>query len=96
MARVDFVANESYMKARIYYNVFFSNDVASNHKGKFRGMHYCKIPIKYLFEYNDVPNAILLYEDIELRYFTDIGLSMDNRDWEWVRDKNGRWKDNKK
>lgn len=94
-ARVDVVANESYMKARVYYKAFFSNDVASDHKGKFRGMQYWKIPIKYLFEYNDVPNAILLYEDIELRYFTDIGLSMDNRDWEWIRDSNGRWKQNK-
>lgn len=94
-ARVDFVANESYMKARIYYKAFFSNDVASDHKGKFRGLQYWKIPIKYLFEYNDVPNAVLLYEDIELRYFTDIRLSMDNRDWEWIRDENGRWKQNK-
>ena len=48
------------MKARIYYKVFFSNGVASDHKGKFRGIQYWKIQIKYLFEYNDVRNAILL------------------------------------
>lgn len=94
-ARVDVVANESYMKARVYYKAFFSNDVASDHKGKFRDKRYWRIPIKYLFEYNDVPNAQLLYEDIELRYFTDISLSMDNRDWEWIQDENGRWKQNK-
>lgn len=80
------------MKARIYYKAFFSNDVASDHKGKFLGKQYWKYPIKYLFEYNDVPNAILLYEDIKLRFFTDIGLSMDNKDWEWIQDNNGRWK----
>jgi len=94
-ARVDVVANESFMKARIYYKAFFSNDVASDHKGKFRGNEYWKFPIKFLFEYNDVPNAILLYEDIELRFFTDIGLSMDNKDWEWIQDSNGRWKKQK-
>ena len=75
-------SNESYIKARIYSKAFFRNSIACDRKGNFRDMQYWKIAIKYLFEYNDVPDAILLYEDTELRYFTDIGLSMDNRDWE--------------
>jgi len=58
-ARVDVVAKESFMKARIYYKAFFRNDVASDHKGKFLGKQYWKYPIKYLSEYNDVHKAIL-------------------------------------
>ena len=75
------------MEARIYYKAFFSNDVASDHKRKFRGKQYWN-------SYNEVPNAILLYEDIELRFFTDIGLPMDNKDWchTPIQDNNGRWK----
>jgi hypothetical protein len=64
------------MEARIYYKAFFSNDVASDHKRKFRGKQYSPFS----------------YEDIELRFFTDIGLPMDNKDWEWIQDNNGRWK----
>lgn len=90
-ARFDVTANESYIKARVYYKAFFSNDIVCDHKGKFRAMQYWKYPIKYLFQNNDVPNSILLYEDIELRFFTDVGISMDNRDWEWVEDSKGQW-----
>lgn len=90
-ARFDVTANESYIKARVYYKAFFSNDIVCDHKGKFRAMQYWKYPIKYLFQNNDVPNSILLYEDIELRFFTDVGISMDNRDWEWIEDSKGQW-----
>lgn len=129
-ARVDVIANEIYLKARVYYKAFFSNDVAADHEGKFRGKPFWKFPIKvssplatslsllfsttrifciltpesmttfhprhfqlkYLFQYNDKPNAIILYEDIELRFFTDVRLSMDNKDWDWVKNDDGRWK----
>lgn len=91
-ARVDVIANEIHLKARVYYKAFFSNDVAADHEGKFRGKPFWKFPIKYLFQYNDKPNAILLYEDIELRFFTDVRLAMDNKDWDWVKDDDGRWK----
>lgn len=91
-ACVDVIANESYLKARVYYKASFSNDVVSDHHEKFRGKPYWKFPIKYLFQYNDEPNAILLYEDIELRFFTDVRLLMNNKEWEWVKDDIGRWK----
>lgn len=91
-ARVDVLANETYLKARIYYKAFFSNDVATDHHGKFNGKQYWAFPIKYLLQYNDVPNAIVVYEDIELRFFTDVRLSMDNKEWEWIKDGHGRWK----
>lgn len=85
-ARIDVTANETYIKARVYYKAFFINDVVCDHKGKFRGNQYWKFPIKYLFQYNDVPNSILLHEDIELRFFTDVGWSTDN-----VDSADGRW-----
>mmetsp|Transcript_1143 Transcript_1143/g.2575 ORF Transcript_1143/g.2575 Transcript_1143/m.2575 type:complete len:344 (+) Transcript_1143:98-1129(+) len=91
-ASVGVVANECFLKARIYYKSYFSNDVVSDHVEKFRGMPYWKFPIKYLFRYNDVPDSVQLYEDIELTYFTDIKTSMDSKDWEWIKGENGRWK----
>lgn len=91
-ARVDVVANESYLKARVYYKGFFSNDVVTDHGGNFRGKPYWKFPIKYLFQYNDQPNAILLYEDIELRFFSDVRIAMDTKEFDWVKDDDGYWK----
>eukprot|EP00536_Pseudo-nitzschia_multiseries_P008439 jgi/Psemu1/305718/fgenesh1_kg.214_\ len=90
-ARVDVVANETYVKARVYYKCFFSSDVATDHGGKFRDKPYWKFPIKYLFQYNDQPSAVLLYEDIELRFFSDVKLAMENKEWEWAQDETGRW-----
>lgn len=86
------LANESYLKARIYYKCYFSNDVATDHEGKFDGKPYWKFPMKYLMQYNGIPKQIVVYEEIELRFFTDIHVAMDNKDWEWVKDENGRWK----
>ncbi|KAG7346810.1 hypothetical protein IV203_005879 [Nitzschia inconspicua] len=86
------LANESYLKARVYYKCYFSNDVATDHEGKFDGKPYWKFPMKYLLQYNGMPKQVVVYEDIELRFFTDIRVAMDNKDWEWVKDENGRWK----
>jgi hypothetical protein len=86
------LANESYLKARIYYKCYFSNDVATDHEGKFDGKPYWKFPMKYLLQYNGMPKHIVIYEDVELRFYTDIRIAMDNKDWEWVKDENGRWK----
>lgn len=85
------LANESFLKVRIYYRAFFSNDVVTDHHEKFDGKQYWNFPIKYLFQYNDIPNAAVVYEDVELRFFTDVRVSMDNKDWEWVKGGNGRW-----
>jgi hypothetical protein len=91
-AKVDVVCNESYLKARVYYKAFFSNDVVTDHGDKFDGKPYWCFPLKYLFQYNDKPNAIVVYEDIELKFFTDVHLAMENKDWDWVKDEHGRWK----
>lgn len=34
----------------------------------------------------------MVYEDIELRFFTDVRLAMENKDFEWVQDEGGQWK----
>lgn len=86
------LANESYIKARIYYKAYFSNDVATDHHEKFDGKQYWTFPIKYLFQYNDIPNAVVVYEDVELRFFTDVRVAMDNKDWVWVKDQKGGWR----
>jgi len=87
------VANECVVKARVYYKAFFVNDVVTVHPDKFRDNLYWKFPIKYLFQYNDEPNAILLHEDVELKFYTDIRVSMDKKDWEWIKDPvTGNWK----
>jgi hypothetical protein len=78
--RATFKANECHIKARVYYKAFFNNDVATVHPDKFRGSSYWKFPIKYLLQYNDQPNVILLHEDIEMKFYTDIRVSTDNKD----------------
>mmetsp|Transcript_51387 Transcript_51387/g.124061 ORF Transcript_51387/g.124061 Transcript_51387/m.124061 type:complete len:510 (+) Transcript_51387:135-1664(+) len=89
---VDVLANESYLKARVYYRAAFVNDVATDHVEPFDGKPFWKFPIKYLFQYNGIPNAAVVYEDIELRFFTDVRIAMENKDFEWVKDEGGQWK----
>merc|ERR1712241_1048756 len=78
-AKVDVIANESYLKARVYYKAFLNNDVVTDHPQKFRGKRYWNYSIKFLLQYNDEPNAILLYEDIELKFYSDIQVCMHNK-----------------
>ena len=86
------IADESFLKARVYYKCYFSNDVATDHELPFDGKPYWKFPMKYLLQYNDMPKQVVVYEDIQLQFFTDIRIAMDNKDWQWVKDENGRWK----
>merc|ERR1712224_82241 len=74
-------ANECFIKARIYYKALFINDVVAFHPDKFRGSAYWKFPIKYLFQYNDdaPDNAVLLHQDIEMKFYTNISVSMENK-----------------
>jgi hypothetical protein len=90
-------ANECLVKARVHYKAFLSNDVVTIHPGNFCGKPYWKFPIKFLLQYNDEPNAILLHEDIELKFYTDVRVSMENKDWVWIKDEtnNGNWKKEK-
>lgn len=89
--RFTVTANETYVKARVYYRAFFTNGVVCDHKGKFRDMRYWKFPFKFLLQYNDLPNSVFLHEDIELRFFTDVGVSMNT-----TRDEGDRFRTQEK
>lgn len=88
---VDVLAQESCFKARVYYKAFFTGTVTTDHGNEqFDGQRYWNWDLKYLLRYNDVPNAVVIHEDIELHFFTKVHLNMENEDWEWVN-KNGAW-----
>jgi hypothetical protein len=88
---VKVVASESTLKARVYYKASFTGEVSTDHKEKFEGQRYWNFPLKYLLQYNDIPNAAIIYEDVELHFYTDVRVAMDNKDFEWVKDDEGRW-----
>merc|ERR1711907_11406 len=54
-AKVDVVCNESYLKARIYYKAFFTNDIVTDHGAPFQGKPYWCFPLKHILNYNDKP-----------------------------------------
>ena len=88
---VDVMAYESCFKARVYYKAFFTGTVTTDHGNEqFDGQRYWNWDLKYFLRYNDIPNAVVVYEDIELHFFTRVHLNMENEDWEWVN-KRGSW-----
>lgn len=88
---VDVLALESYMKARVYYKASFTGSVSTDHGNEqFDGRRYWNWDLKYLLRYNDIPNAVVMYQDIELKFFSKIRFDMENEDWEWVNN-NGTW-----
>jgi hypothetical protein len=88
---VKVVALESFLKARVYYKASFTGEVSTDHKEKFDGQRYWNFPLKYLFRDNGVTNAAIIYEDIELRFYTDVKVAMDNKYFEWQKDNEGKW-----
>lgn len=88
---VEVLATESYLKARVFYKAFFTGTVTTDHGNEqFDGRRYWNWDLKYLLRYNNVPNAIVIYEDVELHFFSEVRLNMENEDWEWVN-KGGKW-----
>ena len=86
------IALESYVKARVYYKTMFTGEVATDHtEDKFDGIRYHNFPLKYLLQYNDVGNAIILYEDIELKFYTDVHIAASDKEFEWGKDDQGQW-----
>jgi hypothetical protein len=89
---VKVVALESFIHARVYYKASFTGEVSTDHTNeKFEGQRYWNFPLKYLFQYNDIPNAAIIYEDIELHFYSEVKVAMDNDDFEWKQDEEGRW-----
>ena len=89
--QVQIVGYENYIRARVYYKAKLTGEVSTDHgHGRFEGQRYWNFPIKYILQYNDIPNAALIYEDIVLHFFTDIKFAMENTDFEWVM-KDGKW-----
>jgi hypothetical protein len=66
------VAYESYVKARVYYKAMFTGEVSTDHKEEYDGRRYWNFPLKYLLQYNEVPNQALIYEDVEFTFYTGI------------------------
>jgi hypothetical protein len=76
---VKVVALESYLRARVYYKASFTGEVSTDHTNEgFEGQRYWNFPLKHLFEYNDIQNAAAIYEDIELKFYTDVKVATDN------------------
>jgi hypothetical protein len=86
------LALESYLKARVYYRATFSGTVTTDHGNEqFDGLRYWNWPLKYLLQYNDIPSAAVIYEDVELHFFTKVHIAMDNKGWAWAKDEEGGW-----
>ena len=76
---VSVVALESYMKARVYYKASFTGSVSTDHgNDQFDGRRYWNWDLKYLLRYNGIPNAQVLYQDIEVKFYSRIQYAMDN------------------
>lgn len=89
---VQVLAMESKLKARVYYKASFSGEVSTDHgEEKFDGQRYWNFPLKYLLQYNKIPNAAVIYEDVELHFFTDVKFAMENDDFIWSKDATGAW-----
>jgi len=70
---------ETYMKARIYYKVSFTGSVSTDHGSEqFDGERYWNWDLKYLLRYNGIPNAQVLYQDVEVKFYTRIQYAMEN------------------
>ena len=76
---VSVVALETYMRARVYYKASFTGSVSTDHgNDQFDGRRYWNWDLKYLLRYNGIPNAQVMYQDIEVKFYTRIQYAMDN------------------
>ena len=73
------VGLETYLKARVYYRASFEGDVVPDHGvGPLLGERWWAHPLKDIMMGYGVDNAADVYEDIELRVYSEIGYQMDN------------------
>eukprot|EP00934_Nitzschia_sp_Nitz4_P006354 Nitzschia sp. Nitz4//scaffold47_size129522//93834//95150//NITZ4_003563-RA/size129522-processed-gene-0.50-mRNA-1//-1//CDS//3329552836//6344//frame0 len=88
---VEILAVESYIKARVYYKAFFTGSVTTDHGNEtFEGQRYWNWDLKYLLRHNNVTNAVVVYQDVEMHFFTKVHLHMENEEWEWIT-VDGKW-----
>jgi len=66
------VAVKSFLKARIYYKATLTGEVSTDHtESGLDGKRYWNFPLHYLLKYNDLPKAAVVYEDVELQFYSD-------------------------
>jgi hypothetical protein len=88
---LEVVGLESYLKARVYYKAYVEGDIVSDHGvGLLLGERWWAHPLKDIMSGYELENAAYVYEDIELRFFSEIGYKMDNEYFDWENHK-GKW-----
>ncbi|CAB9511335.1 expressed unknown protein [Seminavis robusta] len=88
---LEVMALESYIKARVYYRAYVEGDVVSDHGvGLLLGERWWAHPLKDIMMGYNIDNAAIVWEDIELRYFSEIGYKMDNEYFDW-ENQAGKW-----
>jgi len=89
---IDVVALESFVKARIHYHASLEGDMVSDHGDglQMMGYRWWKHPIQDMMNGFKVENMVKVYEDIELRFYSEIEYKMDNEFFDWEKH-DGRW-----
>ena len=76
---LEVMALESVIKARVYYKAYVEGDVVSDHGvNLLLGERWWAHPLKDVMQGFGVDNAAMIYEDIELKFYSEIGYKMDN------------------
>jgi len=76
---LEVIALETFIKFRVNYRAYFEGDVVSDHGvGLLLGERWWAHPVKDIMMGFGQKNAAMVYEDIELRVFSEIGFKMDN------------------
>ena len=76
---LEVIGYESFIKARIHYKAYFEGDVVSDHgTNLLLGERWWAHPIKDIMQGYNQGNEAMIYEDIELRFFSEVGYKMDN------------------
>ena len=88
---VEVVALETYLKIRVNYSAYFDGDVVSDHGvGLLLGERWWAHPLKDIMMGFGQSNSAKIYEDIELRFFSEIGYKMENEYFDW-ENQGGKW-----
>lgn len=76
---LEVMALESVIKARVYYKAYVEGDVVSDHGvNLLLGERWWAHPLKDIMQGFGVDNSAMIYEDIELKFYSEIGYKMDN------------------
>jgi hypothetical protein len=76
---LEVMAYESFIKARVHYKCYVEGDVVSDHGiGLLLGERWWAHPLKDIMMGFGQENAAMIYEDIELKFYSEVGYKMDN------------------